>query len=155
MKQQADDALSPLETAKLEENPADDNVSVLAIELNLLVSPCKAEDDYFACSVCDKEIHKLPVDQIPWADKMKNKIKEPPSVQEFIDEESTNHFCKMAATSVGMQDLQWSAHRSKFLVPKVSINGAVQKVVPKSLQARIHHDFLYPVLSDHPGQRLT
>lgn len=68
---------------------------------------------------------------------MMSNVNEPQSVKEIICEQSTVDVFKKAAASVGTPGSQYSVYLSVFHVLQSSIDGALQKVVSKSLQARI------------------
>lgn len=103
--------------------------------------------------ICDDDVHKLSEIPIALAYEVTNIAKEAQSVQEFIDRQSSNSFCKKAAGSISMAGSQHSADRSGFLMHQASLDAAPQDVVPKLLHAKVLHVSYYPVLSGHERQR--
>lgn len=144
VKHQIADAQLRLETDECQESQVADDIPILAIVWNLPVSPCDKEDGYVVCSVHDDGIQKTPTTTIASAVEMMSNVYKPPSGQELIGQQSMDDFCKTAAASVVMPGSQFTVDRSGFLHRQVSIDGALQKGLPKSLQARILHLFIIP-----------
>lgn len=135
----------------LEDRPMDDDIPVLTIERNLPVSSTKTEDN-FVCSECEDDVNKKPATTIALANETTNKLNQRP-IQESIGKQWKEDVCKMGSALLDMPDWQYSFNRFDFLICKASIDGALQKVVPKSLQARTIHLLDYLVLSRRPRQR--
>lgn len=98
----AADTLSRLESEALEDSPVDDDIPILTIKPNLPVSPDEKKDDNFICSVCDKVVRVLPAGPGALTDETTNNVNDQPSVQEVIDEQSTDDFCEAPASFVGI-----------------------------------------------------
>lgn len=108
---------------------------MLEIEQNLPVLPNKAEYDYFVRSICDNEVHKLQATLIALAKKLTSDVNKQLSVQEFSGEQSMEDVRKKAAASVGMSGSQYRHDILGLFICKASVNGALQKVLQKLLQA--------------------
>lgn len=94
---------------------------------NLPVSLKERKDNNLVCSVCDDEVHGYQ-HLTAIADEMTNSANEPPCVEEFIEEQSTNDLGKKAATSVGMPGLHYKLERFGFLIRQEFIDAELQKV---------------------------
>ena len=75
----------------------------------------------------------------------------PFTVEEFLNEQATDPFCRKKAEAVGEKDSQFDYDRYGILVRKSNLDGALQRVVPVSLRARLLHTTHYPRLAGHPG----
>lgn len=62
----------------------------------------KTGEDYFVCSICYIDVHKLAITPLSLASKQKNAVNQPPTENEFIDEQSNDELCKNAAKVVCM-----------------------------------------------------
>ena len=76
---------------------------------------------------------------------------DPIPIEEFLEEQSKDPFCKAKAETVGEANSNFDYDRYGFLVRRSPLDGALQRVVPKSLQARVLHAAHYPRLAGHPG----
>lgn len=152
LEKQAVEALLHPVTYGLKGSQVEEDISVLALEQILPVWR-NEEEDHLVCSVCEDTVNKLPETQKALADETTNNINEPPAIQEFINEQSKEDFCKTPASFVGMPGLQYSDDWSGFRIVEASINRAFQKVVPKSLQARILRHSNCPTLSGLSKER--
>lgn len=127
----------------------DDYIPALDIEQNLPVSPVRQSTTIFS-SMCDKKVYKLLATPIASTEKTTNNGNQPGTVWKLIAEQSTDEFCKKTVSFVGKQVSQYSVDRFQFFICKAPIDGALQKVEPKSLKAKILHLCHYPVLCSHP-----
>ena len=75
----------------------------------------------------------------------------PISVDEVLKEQASDPFCKAKLHQVGDKGSSFEINRQGVLGRISPLDGTFQKVVPKSLQARILHAAHYPVLAGHPG----
>lgn len=96
-------------------------------------------------SVCDDYVHKLSATPTALADETTNNVNDPTSIQKIYHEKSTDDLYKKDAPSIRRLRLLYSANPSGFPICQAFIDGAIQKVVPKSLQARFPFLFHHPV----------
>ena len=75
----------------------------------------------------------------------------PITTEEFMAAQSNDAFCKTQAGTVGQPGSQYDYDRHGFLVRKSRFDGALQRVVPHSLRARVLYSAHYPRLAGHPG----
>ena len=75
----------------------------------------------------------------------------PITVEEFLQAQATDSFCQEKAKAVGDSDSQFDYDRYGLLVRKAPLDGALQRVVPKALRARLLYLTHYPRLAGHPG----
>lgn len=153
VKFQADHDLSRLKKDEVEGSVVDDDTPVLAAEQNMPVSRCKPEDDNLVCTLCNDRVHHLQVTMIAVVNETTSNPNGPPSVLNFIGEQSMDGFCKTSAASVGMLSSHFSIGWPGLLILQPSMDRALQKVLSDSLQARILHFSHHPVLSNNPKHR--
>lgn len=137
----------------LAESPVDDDIPSWQSNETFLSYRTRQSTTSSSVAYLNTRSHKLPETPTALVDKKTNNVNQPQSVQEIIYEQSTDDFCKTAALSVGITGSQYSVDKSRFLIRQASIDGALQMVVPKSLQVQVLHLSHHPVLSGHPGQR--
>ena len=75
----------------------------------------------------------------------------PISLAEFLHERATDPFCQAVAQQVGTWKSKLDYDRYGLLVRKSPLEGALQRVVPKSLLDRLLYLSHYPRLAGHPG----
>ena len=75
----------------------------------------------------------------------------PITPQEFLEEQSKDPYCQSQKEKTELDNSKFKYDHNGFLVRRSSIDGALQKVVPKSLQARLLYLAHYPRLAGHPG----
>lgn len=73
--------------------------------------------------------------------------------QKLKEQQASVYYCRQASSTVRLSGSTINYDRNKFLVRTTSIDGAVQKVVPTSLQPCLSHHSYYPFLAKHPGKR--
>lgn len=79
--------------------------------------------------------------------------KRPITSQEIIYEQAKNSNCRQASATVGLPGLTSNYNRSRFLVRTAHIYGAVQKVVPVSIQTHFLYHSLHTMLVGNRGER--
>ena len=71
----------------------------------------------------------------------------PITVDEFLQAQAEDNFCQSKANSVGEPGSQFDYDQYGFLVRKSTLDGSLQRVVPRSLRARVLYLGHYPALS--------
>ena len=75
----------------------------------------------------------------------------PITAEEFLQEQSKDPFCIAKAKMVGDANSHFDVDQYGFLVRRSNLDGALQRVVPKTLRARVLYLSHYPRLAGHPG----
>ena len=165
LKHQAPDALSRLTTTGMDDSPIDDEIpdwapeSIDALALTneapttlMLVKDGTTElDDDFPD---DPDSPGEPPSETrlpPSADPAV--LDEPISLEELAREQKNDRYCRSVAELVGKPQSQYDVDRRGLLVRQSRIDGALQKLVPVSLRARVLHLAHHPLTAGHPGAR--
>jgi len=139
VKHQAADALSRLET---DTNPIDDDLPLLVVEPGSLTpSPISYEAEGPPPSIQIPEV--LAVDASD----------PPPTTEEMILAQSEDKYCQQLTATVGTPGSIFDINRLGVLVRISKLDGAVQVVVPLSLQPKLLRLGHYSLLAGHPGSR--
>lgn len=78
---------------------------------------------------------------------------QPPFLPEFVKAHAKDPYCKQVAATIGLPAFDIKVENHGLIVRKSNIDGALEKVDPKKLQARLLYLAHYPPLSGCPGQR--
>ena len=76
---------------------------------------------------------------------------DPFNMEELLQAQSEDGFCKSKAEMVGYPKSDYDYDRYGILVRKSKLDGTQQRVVPVTLCARLLHMSHYPTLAGHPG----
>lgn len=76
-----------------------------------------------------------------------------PTLEEFIFAKAAHPYCPQMAGTVGTSGTPYQYDKYGFLVHVTTLAGALQNVVPKTLQATIHYLSHYAVMAGNPGAR--
>ena len=170
LKHQAPDALSRLPTAGMDNSPIDDDLpdwqpestaDALAVADNptttlMLVGDSDPNgepelDDDFPDDPERSDDTALESHASLLTDSAK--LDEPITVEELAQEQKADRYCQSIAELVGKPQSQFDVDRRGLLVRKSRIDGALQKLVPTSLRARVLRLAHYPLIAGHPGAR--
>lgn len=75
----------------------------------------------------------------------------PITMEKFLKDQSMEPFCKVSLTTVRHTSSLFDVDQDDLLMPRATIYGGLQKVVPASLWARVLYLSHYPGLAGHPG----
>lgn len=127
------DALSRLPTTGNDTAPLDDEIPVLLFE-----STTDVGDDCIICLHDDEEEFVPDTGLVVvLAIEAQNTDVQPVSTEELLNAQSSDVYCKELVKSIGFAKSQFTRDRHGFLVRGSTIDGALQKVIPKSLQASL------------------
>ena len=143
IKNQAPDALSRLPTDGTDKTPLKDDIPVLAI--NITKDQERSIED-----MCDDELDQENFAQHPPPEPQND---DPIERETFINEQRNDVECNQYANFVGLPGSQFVYDREGYLSRVSKVDGALQRVVPRSLRIRLLYLAHYPRLQGHPGAR--
>ena len=149
IKHQAPDALSRLDTDAFDAQPLQDDLPVFSIDVT---QPLEDPDLYPTADPPRDQLDVIETTVLaitPVKDIDKRAI----SIEELLAAQKQDRSCQRYAHTVGCPGSQFTFDHAGILTRISKIDGALQKVLPASLQPRAIYLGHYTPLSGHPGSR--
>ena len=158
------DALSRIETSTGDQRPGFIDVEIPVLETERIfsfdedayITPDLDTVDAFAMIEDDTNPSMSDMDEIGLSRSDSPATLDPPAepipIAEFVTEQRKDPYCIEIAKSAGSPKSEFTFNNQGVLVRVSKFDGAIQQVVPKSLQDRVIHLSYSPLSQGHPGE---